>query len=204
MKNILKIGLILMITYVFAMEYGVCKQEAIAEGIAGKIIRFHVVANSDGPIDQELKLKVRDAVGVYMQEKLSGITDISKSRLVIKENLGEIENQARKVLEEEGCGYPVRAELKVTEFPEKTYGQYTFQAGEYEALELVIGSGKGHNWWCVMYPNLCFFNSVYQVVGQEAEKSLERVLTQEEYESLMEQKNYKVKSALWEWVMDKF
>ena len=55
-----------------------------------------------------------------------------------------------------------------------------------------------------MYPNLCFFNSVYQVVGQEAEKSLERVLTQEEYESLMEQKNYKVKSALWEWVMDKF
>ena len=200
MKNMLKIGLILMITYVFVTGYGQYRREAIAEGIAGKIIRFHVIANSDRAIDQELKLKVRDAVGAYMQQELSGVTDISRSRQIIKENLGEIEERAHNALAAEGCTYPVRAELKVAGFPKKTYGHYTFQAGEYEALELVLGNGEGHNWWCVMYPNLCFFNSAYQVVDREAEKSLKRTLTQEEYESLMEQKNYKVKSALLEWL----
>ena len=203
MKKILKISLILAITYVLSAEYGLYRQEAIAEGIADKIIRFHVIANSDESVDQKLKLEVRDAIGTYMQQRLSGITDISQSRQVIKENLQEIEIQAQKVLEAEECSYPIRAELKVTDFPEKTYGNYTFRAGKYEALEVVIGSGKGHNWWCVMYPNLCFFNSVYKVADQEAEESLERVLTQEEYESLVEQKNYKVKFALLEWIMEK-
>ena len=81
------------------------------------------------------------------------------------------------------------------DFPEKTYGPYTFQAGNYEALEVVIGEGEGHNWWCVMYPNLCFFNSTYEVVDAEAEKSLEQILTPEEYQSLMEDKNYEIKFA---------
>jgi len=70
-----------------------------------------------------------------------------------------------------------------------------FRAGNYEALEVTIGEGSGHNWWCVMYPNLCFFNSTYEVVDEEAEKSLERVLTPEEYKSLMENKDYEVKFA---------
>ena len=204
MKKIVKWSLILFLTYVFTAGYGTYRQAAIAEGIAGKIIRFHVIANSDTASDQELKLKVRDAIGSYMQQKLSKATDISQSRQVIKKNLRKIENQARQVIAAEGCSYPVKAELKITDFPEKTYGDYTFQAGRYEALEVVIGNGEGHNWWCVMYPNLCFFNSTYEVVDQKAEESLGHVLTQAEYKSLIEKKNYKVKFAFLEWIMEKF
>lgn len=204
MKKIVKWGFILFLTYAFTAGYGTYRQVATAEGIAGKIIRFHIIANSDTAADQELKLKVRDAIGSYMQQKLSKATDISQSRQVIRENLREIEAQAHQAIAAEGFSYPVKAELKKTDFPEKTYGDYTFQAGRYEALEVVIGNGEGHNWWCVMYPNLCFFNSTYEVVDQKAEESLEHVLTREEYKSLMEQKNYKVKFALLEWIMEKF
>ena len=172
------------------------RQQRMTEEIAGKIIRFHVRANSDTEKDQALKLKVRDAVGTYMQPKLSGISDIDASRRVVEENLKQVENTASDVIAAEGYTYDVKACLTVTDFPEKTYGAYTFPAGKYEALEVVIGEGSGHNWWCVMYPNLCFFNSTYEVVDQEAEKTLHQVLTEEEYQSLMEQKNYQVKFAL--------
>lgn len=180
------------------------RQQRMTEEIAGKIVRFHIRANSDDVKDQELKLKVRDAVGAYMQPKLSNVSDIAGSRRVIRENLGHIIEKAEQVIEAEGYHYDVSAALTTTDFPEKTYGEYTFPAGRYEALEVVIGEGEGHNWWCVMYPNLCFFNSVYAVVDEEAEKSLEHVLTQEEYESLMENKDYEVKSAFWEFLKDTF
>ena len=180
------------------------RQQGMTEEIAGKIIRFHVRANSDAKADQELKLKVRDAVGAYMQPKLSGISDIAQSRKVVKDNLKQIEQVASGIIASEGYTYGVNALVAVTEFPEKTYGDYTFPAGDYEALEVIIGEGEGHNWWCVMYPNLCFFNSAYEVVDSEAEKSLKRALTQEEYKGLMEGKNYKVKFALAERIRELF
>ncbi len=174
----------------------------MTEEIADKVIRFHVLANSDTQKDQELKLKVRDAIGSYMQPKLSSISNIDKSRQVIQKNLPQITETAEKIIAREGYTYDVRASLKVTDFPQKTYGDYTFPEGRYEALEVVIGDGKGHNWWCVMYPNLCFYNSVYEVVDEEAEKSLQRALTPEEYQSLMEEKNYQVRFALLERVQE--
>lgn len=138
-----------------------------------------------------------------MQPVLSEVSGIQESRQAIHKNLSRIEREAEQVIQSEGFDYPVKAELAKVDFPEKTYGSYTFPAGKYEALEVVIGEGKGHNWWCVMYPNLCFFNSVYEVVDEEAEKSLERALTQEEYKSLMEHKNYEVRFALVDWIKEK-
>lgn len=191
-KKILVLALAALVVTVGAKQY---EQYKMTEEIADKIIRFHILANSDSQEDQQLKLKVRDAIGSFMQPKLSGITDIEESRRVVSENLAAIEEQAEKVIAEEGYTYTVTAKLDRTDFPEKTYGPYTFQAGNYEALEVTIGNGEGHNWWCVMYPNLCFFNSTYEVVDEEAEKSLEQVLTPEEYKSLMENKDYEVKFA---------
>ena len=179
-------------------------QQNMTQEIAQKVIRFHVRANSDAKADQELKLKVRDAVGAYMQPKLAGIFDIEMSRQTLKKSLSQIEETAAHVIAKEGYDYGVTAALTITDFPEKTYGDYTFPAGQYEALELVIGKGAGHNWWCVMYPNLCFFNSVYEVVDEEAERSLQQVLTKEEYQSLMEKKNYKVTSLLAERIREIF
>lgn len=172
------------------------QQYKMTEEIAEKIIRFHVLANSDTEEDQKLKLEVRDAIGAFMQPRLSNVTDIENSRQIVRESIPDIEQKAEEVITENGYTYTVSATLSNIDFPEKTYGPYTFQAGNYEALEIVIGKGEGHNWWCVMYPNLCFFNSTYEVVDEEAEKSLERILTPEEYQSLMEDKNYEVKFAI--------
>lgn len=203
MKKIRYAGIIFAAGLLLFYGFQQYKSQGMVEEIAAKIIRFHVRANSDAEVDQELKLKVRDAIGAYMQPMLRGVSSIQESRSIVTAHLSAIEGQARQVIAAEGFDYGVKAELTVTDFPEKTYGDYTFPAGEYEALEVVIGEGEGRNWWCVMYPNLCFFNSTYEVVGEEAQKSLERALTQEEYQSLMEHKNYKVKSAFLDWIKEK-
>lgn len=203
MKKIIQAGAVLIAALLLLYGYHQYKSQNMTEEIAGKIIRFHVRANSDTELDQELKLKVRDAIGTCMQPILSEVSGIQESRQVVRAHLSQIEEQAEQVIQAEGFDYPVKAELARVDFPEKTYGNYTFPAGKYEALEVVIGEGKGHNWWCVMYPNLCFFNSVYEVVDEEAEKSLERALTQEEYKSLVENKNYEVKFALLDWIKEK-
>ena len=168
-------------------------QECLARELSEKVIRFHVRANSDSEKDQELKLLVRDAVGAYMHRELAGVTDAEVSRSRIQQDMPAIINTAQKALAEQGCDDPVTASLTRTEFPRKTYGSYTFPAGEYEALQLVIGQGAGKNWWCVMYPNMCFSGSVYEVVDEEAKESLKQVLTAEEYEALMESGNYQVR-----------
>ncbi len=168
------------------------RQQSLQQGIAEKILRFHVLAASDTEEDQELKLKVRDAVGAYMEEELADALDKSESEELVRLHLGEIEAVAEQTIKEEGYDYPVTASLAYVEFPEKTYGAYVFPAGTYEALEVVIGEGKGHNWWCVMYPNLCFSGSVYEVVDEEAEERLREVLSAEEYEAVFSSGNVKV------------
>lgn len=203
MKKTIHKGILLTVLAIVLLGCRQYKSHAMTEEIAGKIIRFHIRANSDAKLDQELKLKVRDAIGACMQPLLSGVSDIEESRRIIKDSLPEIEARAEQVIAAEGFDYSVKADLAIVEFPWKTYGNYTFPAGTYEALEVVIGEGKGRNWWCVMYPNLCFYNSVYEVVEEEAEKSLEQTLTKEEYQSLMEHKNYEVKFALLDWMKEK-
>ncbi|MCI8496144.1 MAG: stage II sporulation protein R [Lachnospiraceae bacterium] len=204
MRRWIEIGITLAVSALLLGGLWQSNQQNMTQEIAQKVIRFHVRANSDAKADQELKLKVRDAVGAYMQPKLAGIFDIEMSRQTLKKSLSQIEETAAHVIAKEGYDYGVTAALTITDFPEKTYGDYTFPAGQYEALELVIGKGAGHNWWCVMYPNLCFFNSVYEVVDEEAERSLQQVLTKEEYQSLMEKKNYKVTSLLAERIREIF
>ena len=169
------------------------KAQERQQEIAGKVLRFHVRANSDAGEDQNLKLKVRDAVGVLLSEKLRDVTDLEACKRVVNDNMRGIVCAAERVIEQEGYDYPVEAYLAKVDFPDKTYGMYTFPAGRYEALELVIGSGTGHNWWCVMYPNMCFAGSGYEEIEDGAKDSLERALEPEEYRSLMENKNYKIR-----------
>lgn len=169
------------------------RQELLAEALSDKILRFHVLANSDSKEDQQLKLKVRDAVGSYMQQELAGADDMEESREIVVRDLDVIAEKAREVIEDQGYRYEVTASLASVDFPRKSYGTYTFPAGEYEALQVVIGQGEGKNWWCVIYPNMCFFNNVYEVVDEKAEKSLQNVLTAEEYAAIMESGDYEIK-----------
>lgn len=168
------------------------RRQRMQREIAEKIIRFHVIANSDTKEDQALKLKVRDAVGGRMQQLLNGVNDRVECEKVLYENREVIRETAERVIEEEGYEYGVETVLREVNFPVKTYGDYTFPAGDYEALEVVIGAGSGHNWWCVMYPNMCFSGSVYEVVEEDAEESLKEVLSEEEYKEILETGNYRV------------
>lgn len=162
------------------------------EDIAKRVLRFHVLANSDSEEDQALKLKVRDAVGSYMAPKMKEASDVEDCERIVEENMQKITAAAEEVIREEGYDYTVTAQLGDAKFPVKTYGAYTFPAGTYEALNLVIGAGEGHNWWCVMYPNMCFSGSVYEVVEEDAKESLEEVLSPEEYKEVLSSGNYKV------------
>lgn len=161
--------------------------------IAEKIVRFHVIANSDRKADQDLKLAVRDAVGIKMSELLKDVADRSESEDVIRENMENMKQTAKKVIAENGYDYEVDVFLKDTDFPVKSYGMYTFPAGTYEALEIVIGEGKGHNWWCVMYPNMCFSDTMYEVINEDAKSSLKRVLSEDEYQQVLASGNYQVR-----------
>ena len=163
------------------------------KGIAEKIIRFHVIANSDAKEDQDLKLAVRDAVGIHMSELLKDVSDRSSSEIVIWKNMENMKQTAKKVITDKGFDYDVDICLKETDFPVKTYGAYTFPAGNYEALEIIIGAGKGHNWWCVMYPNMCFSDTMYEVIDEDAKSSLKKVLSDDEYQKVLESGDYKVR-----------
>ena len=162
------------------------------------IIRLHVIANSNSESDQELKLKVRDMIGEYLSPILEDVENLQETKELVKEQIPEIIEVAEACIAEEGYDYEVTAELGMVDFPEKTYGNYTFPAGEYEALEVYIGEAEGHNWWCVLYPNMCFQGSVYEVVDEEAEEALKEVLTPEEYQDVFTDGNYRVEFKFWE------
>lgn len=196
----LALGFIAMMFLVNGMVYKVqYEKQQLQQQLAEKVIRFHVLANSDGAEDQQLKLSVRDAIGSYMQEELLQVEDKAACEKLIEERLEEIEQVAESVITSAGYSYEVAACLTECEFPVKTYGEYTFPAGNYEALRVTIGEGKGANWWCVMYPNMCFENSMYEVVDENAKKALREVLDEEEYEAVFASGKYEIRFRFLEW-----
>ncbi len=160
------------------------KRLEMQEKIAGEIIRFHVRANSDGEADQELKLKVRDAVISYLEPLLAGSDSIEKSRSIIAGNEFGITATARNIIAESGFDYDVKAYFERTHFPVRAYGEVTLPAGLYEAYRIDIGSAKGHNWWCVLYPPLCFEDATHASMTDESKEALKQVLTEEEYQMI--------------------
>ena len=174
------------------------KADPLQPKIAAKILRFHVLANSDSSRDQKIKLKVRDAVGAYIESKLSDSDSLIQTKQIVDENMKGIIAAADRVLVQEGAGYKSTAYLTTMDFPVKTYGEYTFPAGKYEALRVVLGEGEGHNWWCVLYPNMCFKGSVYEVVEEDAKEELREVLDPQEYADVFQRGRYQVRFKLLE------
>lgn len=125
------------------------------DALARKMIRLHVIANSDSAEDQALKLEVRDRVLDFTTTVLQRSADIEDAQLRLREELTRIESIARQEISAQGYDYQVTAQLASTEFPLKEYDGFSLPAGEYMALRLVIGEGEGQNWWCVVYPPLC-------------------------------------------------
>lgn len=161
-------------------------QREIQQGIAGEVFRLHVIANSDTEEDQKLKLKIKTRIVEYLEEILGKDADLEETKEAVLTHLGEIEREAERLVHEQGFDYPVKAVVEKTYFPKKSYGDCTFPAGEYEALNVKIGEARGHNWWCVLYPSLCFIEDTYGVVTEEKKENLKSVLTTEEFLEILE------------------
>ena len=155
-----------MITAALAMLAGVWlngEQTALAENV----IRLHIIANSDSEADQALKLQVRDrileqAVGLYPAG-----ADAAAARQSIEDNLTRLAQAGQRVVEEQGYDYPVTAAVKEVWFPTKRYEDFALPAGNYTALQIVIGEGNGRNWWCVVFPPLCLGSVTEEIEAAE-------------------------------------
>lgn len=187
--------LILLLYLVFVViDFSIHTTSAkeITEGISEKIIRLHVLANSDDEADQALKLKVKDAVVKEFGSVFASAKNKTDAEKLIEDNYHNIRQVALNVIRENGYDYDVHVYLKECMFPTKVYKDLTFPAGMYEALRIDIGTAEGKNWWCVMYPPLCFVDQTYSVVPEDSKKQLEDILTTKEYESLLTDQSTKI------------
>ena len=138
------------------------------------LIRIHVLANSDSQADQQLKLQVKDAVVGYLQPQLEQSQSIEESRQIIQDQLPQIAQTATNTLRQAGSSYDVTLQYGHFDFPVKYYGSFSLPAGNYEALRILIGQGKGQNWWCVLFPPMCFTDSNVSTSGKYTDQTPER------------------------------
>ncbi|XZI52561.1 stage II sporulation protein R [Clostridium perfringens] len=165
-------------------------EENIVEDISEKLIRFHVLANSDSDIDQDLKLRVKDEVLKYISPILNESQSLEESREILKREDKNIIKIAEDYIKSQGFDYTVETTLTRENFPVKEYGNIVLPQGEYEAYRILIGEGKGQNWWCVMFPPLCFIDVTKgQVAYDETEKKMKDVLSEEEFKSVNKKEN---------------
>lgn len=177
-KRVITALLIMVLTIsVISVAYS----EDVSTGLAENLIRLHVVANSDLEEDQALKRDVRDRIIAYMKDKLQDSTTLEQTRQIIKDHLDDIEKVALTELQRQGKDYPVKAALGNFPFPTKVYGDIKLPAGNYEALRITLGKAEGANWWCVLFPPLCFVDASHGTVPDEVKEELKGVLSAEEY-----------------------
>ncbi len=180
-KLIIALGIGLVFTFIFG---GQSEADTLQEDIASKIIRFHVLANSDSEEDQALKLKVKETVVNYISEYLNKELTLEESKQIINEKMDDILNVASGVISEEGYDYNVSAEVTTCYFPIKQYGDVTLPAGNYEAFRIEIGGAEGKNWWCILYPPLCFVDVTYGIVPDDSKQLLKNILDEDEYDAI--------------------
>ena len=145
---------------------------ASASALAGQVLRLHVVANSDSQQHQALKLQVRDAVLAQASPLLEGVTSQAQAEEVLTPHLEELGQTARAVLDRAGCQDAVTVCLENQWFPTKVYDGFSLPAGTYRALRIVIGAGRGQNWWCVVFPPLCLASVTEEVSSTAAQAGL--------------------------------
>lgn len=192
MKKVCILAGILMAFLVTGIAVNV-KKDKMQKELAEQVFRFHVLANSDSKEDQDLKLKVKDRILSYMKEELPESDSVEMTKEWAKSHTKELEEVAAEVIREEGYDYSVKASVLFCNFPDKSYGDVTFPAGRYEALRIEIGEAQGQNWWCVLYPNLCFIDAVHAVVPNEGKEDLKKVLAEDTYEMVTSTTRFKIK-----------
>lgn len=164
----------------------------IQQQIATQVLRFHIRANSDTVADQQKKLRIKQSLLEWLTPILSENTSKSETIQCIRKNLPDIRKEATRMAAPE----PVTVTLQKEWFPEKTYGTCTFPEGIYDALCVDIGQAKGHNWWCVLYPSLCFADAMEPSMTEEGEEKLQQVLDEDAYDLLLHPQKLKIRFRL--------
>lgn len=180
-----------------AMIYLLIIGERDAGTVREQVVRFHVVAASDTTEDQQLKIKVRDGVFALIEQLFSDCNDQEEALAVAAANRELLEEEAERILRENGSAEPVTLEVGDRYFPTKTYGAYSFPAGRYQAVSLRIGPAEGQNFWCVLYPALCIAPAV---ADDTADGEMTAVIGEKTTEFLKKaDEKQKIKFALVEW-----
>ena len=185
-KMVTILGFLLFVyTSICAISYA----QNVSTDIADSVFRLHVIANSDSEEDQNLKYIVRDNLLSYMKEICSDCTNKEEAIKIVQEHSKDFEQIAKNTINEQGYSYDVKINIGNFEFPTKTYGDISIPAGYYDALRVEIGEAKGQNWWCVMFPPLCFVDVTSGVVPDESKEVIEENLDEEEYALISDNSN---------------
>ncbi len=177
--------LLFLYTFICAQNY----VSAVSYNLSDAVFRLHVLANSDSTEDQTLKLKVRDSLLNYMNNICSNCTTKAEAISLATAHKDDFQQIAENTIHENGYNYPVKININNFYFPTKNYGDITLPAGFYDALRVEIGEAKGKNWWCVMFPSLCFIDVSSGIVNDEAKTNLEQNLDEESYNLISNQDN---------------
>lgn len=164
----------------------------LQQQIATQVLRFHIRANSDTVADQQKKLRIKQSLLEWLTPILSENTSKSETIQCIRKNLPDIRKEATRMAAPESVTVTLQKEW----FPEKTYGTCTFPEGIYDALRVDVGQAKGHNWWCVLYPSLCFADALEPSMTEEGEEKLQQVLDEDAYDLLLHPQKLKIRFRL--------
>ena len=179
-----KIGIsitLILLLFLYTTINAISYVEAVSTDISDSVFRLHVIANSDSKEDQSLKYKVRDNLLKYMNNICSDCSSKQEAIDLVTEHQEEFKQVALDTIKKEGYSYNVKINIGNFEFPTKQYGDISLPAGYYDALRVEIGEAKGRNWWCVMFPSLCFIDVSSGIVPEESKEELQNVLSDEEY-----------------------
>ena len=182
MNIVKRISIILVLFILYTCICAFSYANTVSSDISNSVFRLHILANSDSEEDQSLKLKVRDNILDYMKQISSDITSRDEAISLMEENLDAFEGIALETIYNEGYDYDVNLSIGKFDFPTKTYGDISLPAGLYDALRIEIGEAKGHNWWCVMFPTLCFVDVSSGILDEDSKEVLESNLDEEEYD----------------------
>ena len=185
-----------LLTFLLFIYIFICAQNyvlATSNNLSESVFRLHVLANSDSEEDQALKLKVRDSLLNYMNNLCLNCSTKSEAISLVQEHSQEFQQVAENVISENGYNYPVKINVGNFYFPTKNYGDISLPAGLYDALRVEIGNAKGQNWWCVMFPSLCFIDVSSGIVDEKAKENLKENLEPESYSIISDKSNSELK-----------
>ena len=189
-KYLIILFLLTLFIYISAISY----VHAVSNDISESVFRLHVIANSDSVEDQNLKYKVRDNVINYMNSLCSSAASKEEAIKLAKEHTDEFYNIAKQTVIDNGYSYDVKINIGNFDFPTQQYGDISLPAGSYDALRIEIGKANGQNWWCVMFPPLCFVDVSSGIVPEESKETIKKSLSnEEEYVLINGDKNADIK-----------